>query len=288
MKLEMELKPGDIVLLKLLACVLILFFMARFLIFPGIEKHQDLVQKKDDVTIEQQEMQQTIDSASITQAKIEKQQAQLDDSTKGYYQLMENQQIDELISGLILKHDLFPVYLNISEAVPGIPSAYQVQTQDTNADTSTTTSAEDELNGDSNSDSDTTDSSTAGDAAMIQYVNTTTVSVTLQGSEGQVRALLDELYPENTHRKVWGNEDAGFSASGTGIAGRNGQILPNFQTAQMAQKDQNAGLLPISPRAQVILDTLKKHGGNREQTAKELGVSKSTLWRLMKKYQINW
>lgn len=193
MKLEMELKPGDIVLLKLLACVLILFFMVRFLIFPGIEKHQDLVQKKDDVTIEQQEMQQTIDSASTMQAKIDKQQAQLDDSTKGYYQLMENQQIDELISGLILKHDLFPVYLNISEPVPGIPSAYQVQAQDTNADTSTTTSAEDELNGDSNSDSDAADGSTSGDAAMIQYVNTTTVSVTLQGSEGQVRALLDDI-----------------------------------------------------------------------------------------------
>lgn len=191
MKLEMELKPGDIVLLKLLACVLILFFMARFLIFPGIEKHQDLAQKKDDVTIEQQEMQQTIDSASMMQAKIEKQQAQLKDSTKGYYQLMENQQIDELISGLILKHDLFPVYLNISEAVPGIPSAYQVQ--DTNADTSTTTSAEDELDGDSNSDSDTLDSSVFDETTMIQYINTTTVSVTLQGSEGQIRAFLDDI-----------------------------------------------------------------------------------------------
>ena len=39
MKIDMELKPGDVVLLKVLACVLILFFMARFLIFPGMEKH---------------------------------------------------------------------------------------------------------------------------------------------------------------------------------------------------------------------------------------------------------
>lgn len=37
MKIDMELKPGDVVLLKVLACVLILFFMARFLIFPGIQ-----------------------------------------------------------------------------------------------------------------------------------------------------------------------------------------------------------------------------------------------------------
>lgn len=112
--------------------------------------------------------------------------------------------------------------------------------------------------------------------------------------ENVVRALLNELYPENTHRKVWGNEDANFSASGIGIpgqTGQNSQILQNSQTTQMVQttqKDQSVGALPISPRAQVILDTLKKYGGNREQTAKELKVSKSTLWRLMKKYNINW
>lgn len=35
MKLETELKPGDIVLLKVLACILILFFTLRFLVFPG-------------------------------------------------------------------------------------------------------------------------------------------------------------------------------------------------------------------------------------------------------------
>ena len=42
MKLEMDLKPGDVVLLKFLACVVIAFFMGRFLILPGIEKHQNI------------------------------------------------------------------------------------------------------------------------------------------------------------------------------------------------------------------------------------------------------
>ena len=106
--------------------------------------------------------------------------------------------------------------------------------------------------------------------------------------ENVVRALLNELYPENTHRKVWGNEDANFSASGIGIPGQTGQNSQILQNSQTTQKDQSVRALPISPRAQVILDTLKKYGGNREQTAKELKVSKSTLWRLMKKYNINW
>ena len=49
MKLEMDLKPKDIVLLKVLGCVLIAFVMIRFLIFPGIEKHMDLVDQRDEV-----------------------------------------------------------------------------------------------------------------------------------------------------------------------------------------------------------------------------------------------
>ena len=49
MKLETELKPGDIVLLKVLACILILFFTLRFLVFPGLEKNQDLQNEKEQV-----------------------------------------------------------------------------------------------------------------------------------------------------------------------------------------------------------------------------------------------
>lgn len=38
--------------------------------------------------------------------------------------------------------------------------------------------------------------------------------------------------------------------------------------------------------AQRIARTLQKYGGNREKTAKELGISKATLWRHRKKYGI--
>ena len=35
-----------------------------------------------------------------------------------------------------------------------------------------------------------------------------------------------------------------------------------------------------------IAQLLKKHNGSREKVAAELGVSKTTLWRYMKKYGI--
>jgi len=42
-----------------------------------------------------------------------------------------------------------------------------------------------------------------------------------------------------------------------------------------------------TPEAAKIRDLLKKHGGNRSETAKELGISTTTLWRYMKKYNVS-
>ncbi len=37
-----------------------------------------------------------------------------------------------------------------------------------------------------------------------------------------------------------------------------------------------------TPEAEAILKVLEKHGGSRADTARELGISKTTLWRKMK------
>lgn len=175
MKIDMELKPGDVVLLKVLACVLILFFMARFLIFPGMEKHQDLVAKKDDLTIEKQEMQYTISSKASTEKKIVTQKENLKKAQEGFYDLMENREVDSLITGLALKHDLFPVYLNIEDPVAGVPAAYQLS----------------EASDDSAEDSSAEEPQST--LPYVQYVNTTTVTITLKGQEVQIRELLDDI-----------------------------------------------------------------------------------------------
>ena len=197
MKIDMELKPGDVVLLKLLACVVILFFMGRFLIFPGIEKHQDLAAKKDEVTVQKQEMQYTMDSRDVTEKKIATQKENLKKSEEGFYEVMENQDVDTLVTGLALKHNLLPVYLNIEDPVAGIPSAYQ-STKTTEDDTQSTSTQEKndaareaatkELDGE-----DTSDAQQSGSAVVLQYVNTTTVTITLQGSEADIREFLDDI-----------------------------------------------------------------------------------------------
>lgn len=202
MKLEMELKPGDIVLLKLLACVLIIFFIGRFLIFPGIERHQDLASQKDDLEVQQQEMQYTIDNVGTVEKKIDAQKEALQESLKGYYELMENREVDELVTGIILKHDLFPTYLSIADTTPGIPDAYYLSdlavpetteeeksVSEQNAENKKT--ADDELNGTSDTSSDS--STDTGTAQAMQYVNATAVSLTIQGSEANIQKMLNDI-----------------------------------------------------------------------------------------------
>lgn len=197
MKISMELRPKDVKLLKGLACVLIIFFLGYFVIFPGIEKHQDLVGKKEGSQRTKQEMQDTIDNAPIYEKMVEKQKGELKEASEGYYSPMANREVDELVTGLVLQHNLFPVYLNITDPVSGIPAAYQsvsksgTGTEDSSTDTSETdTTAGEDASADS---SDSTSADAEQSAVYQKYVGTITVNVTLQGSEENIRELLDDI-----------------------------------------------------------------------------------------------
>ena len=202
MKLEMDLKPKDIVLLKVLGCVLIAFVMIRFLIFPGIEKHMDLVDQRDEVVAEQEDMQALIDRMDTFDAIIANQQSSLKSAQEGYYDLLENREVDELITGIVLNHNLFPVYLNITDTTAGVPEAYfyapqaatgNTSTADSSADTSTD-ATQDSAAADSTDSSDSKDSATESSAAVsAPYVNTTSVDVTIRGSEAEIKAFLDDI-----------------------------------------------------------------------------------------------
>lgn len=67
------------------------------------------------------------------------------------------------------------------------------------------------------------------------------------------------------------------------------QTLPNsFNPVLTPQLNKPAQPIVIyrSPEAETIMKTLEKYAGNRLETARELGISKTTLWRKMKEYDI--
>lgn len=95
--------------------------------------------------------------------------------------------------------------------------------------------------------------------------------------EIMVKELLKELYPELPEEPD--EENAGERRQsrlhGENDYDRNDSASDN--PYDLAKDD-----------ADRIAETLKKYGGSREKTAQELGISKATLWRRMKKYGIIW
>ncbi len=198
MKLDMELKPGDVVLLKLLSSVLIFVLIGRFLILPGIEKHQDLALEREQTEERKQEMEDTIANAPLVEKEIEQQQKELKSVSAPYYDRMGNQEVDELVTGLILNHNLFPVSLSIGETYGEVPAAYFLSKQAVQAEAvaeaaAAATEAAD-TDGTESTDGDTADS-TADVAALtqVEYTNITPVTVSIRGTGEELRAFLNDI-----------------------------------------------------------------------------------------------
>ena len=133
MKLEFELKPTDILLLKVLSCILIAVLTLNLFIFPGLNKQADLSAQKEETRQEKQQVEEAIASMPATKARIDQQQSDLTELSEDYYPQMENNNVDELVTGIALAHGLFPAALSIEDSVPGGPAAYGVtgDTRDT-------------------------------------------------------------------------------------------------------------------------------------------------------------
>lgn len=199
-KKEGGIREQDVRLIKILICVLAAVCLARFLIFPAIETRQEQTLAKTEAEEQQAEMQAVIDGRSSSETRIEKYRAGIAEIKDGFYDTLENREIDSLVTGLALEHNLFPVYLNISDSEKGLPGAYLLaeSTVAVQAEESDASDAADAS--DSASVADTSDDAAASDetadvteASMLQATAITTVDLTLEGSESEVWAFLDDI-----------------------------------------------------------------------------------------------
>ena len=195
MKLDMELKPGDVVLLKLLGSLLIFVLIGQLLILPGIRKHQDLALEREQTEERKQEMEDTIANAPMVEKQIEQQQEQLKQVSNPYYDLMGNQEVDELVTGLILDHNLFPVSLSIGDTYAEVPAAYFLSRRAANAAAAAAAAASAAEASDTDTTADTGAESTADMGTLLQteYTNITPVTVSIRGTGGDIRAFLNDI-----------------------------------------------------------------------------------------------
>ena len=130
--MKLELTQKDLFLLKLSLSVLIIFFTIRFAVMPGISRYQENILKRQELRETMAEMQDAIDKTPEKTKLAEEKLEELRQASKDYYEIMENREMDGIITGLALKHGLFPVSLTLKQAAPGIADPYRYAPEQTN------------------------------------------------------------------------------------------------------------------------------------------------------------
>jgi len=107
----------------------------------------------------------------------------------------------------------------------------------------------------------------------------------LRCSERVMSALMAHSYPGNVRELENAIEHAFVVCAGDTIQAED--LPPHLAEASLARD------LDVAPRtmlqnaeADAIREALEKNNGNRTHTARELGISRNTLWRKMKRYAI--
>lgn len=83
MKLEFELKSTDILLLKVLSCILIAVLTLNLFIFPGLNKQADLSAQKEETRRKNSRWKKRSLRWPATKARIEQQQSDLTELSRG-------------------------------------------------------------------------------------------------------------------------------------------------------------------------------------------------------------
>lgn len=227
--MKLELTENDVLLLKLACSALIAFLIIRFLLMPGISRLQENMIQSGTLDETISTMEAAIDSIPTLEAAAESRLSQLAEVSKPYYERMENREVDELLTGLALKHGLFPVSLSIDGAKAAIPEPYlygqtsesaEAGSTDTglaDADygaSSDTDLADTDLEGAGSTDTGLTGAGTAS-AVSENYILTAVGHMVLQGDESKLFALLDDVednYPALKLRFLRRDENLYFDA----------------------------------------------------------------------------
>lgn len=184
--MKLELTENDVLMLKIAGSALIAFLIVRFLLMPGIERFQENTLERDLLDERVSEMELSIESIPVLEEAAEIRMKELMEISASYYEKMENRQVDELLTGLALKHGLFPVSLSIDGAKPTLPEPYLY---------GVTANAEGEVSD--------------------NYICTATGRMVLQGEENRIFAFLDDVeenYPAIMLRSLHRQEQVYFDA----------------------------------------------------------------------------
>lgn len=158
------------VLLYLLGIIIILSVGVCLMLKPAAAKHDEVNETLLEKQQEQQEMVLAISTLEATKDKIKETKANINDIRPKFNAILVNEDIDSLITGLIVDCGLKPVSLSISSE-----NQTEDGTQATTDDSSGNTSDANSNSSDSSADSSSSDSEAASSASTETEVDGTSL-----------------------------------------------------------------------------------------------------------------
>lgn len=150
-------------LLMLVGCAVVVAVCLQYLILPALESRQELELELEAAMIQQQQWEQQLLVLDYIDGAIADNEESRRAGSAPYYGALETREMDDIITGLALSHELFPQALTLTEAVPGAVPDYLGAPPDSQ------------------------------ETAVQGYVYIGRASLEVQGSEDSWRQLLDDV-----------------------------------------------------------------------------------------------
>ena len=168
--MTMKLKERDKKLLVILAVFVLIVGVGAGVLMPLLDKGQELQEKAADARIEQQEREQKVVSLPVLRDRESTVLSNIEEMRKDFYPVMKSMEIDKMLTELALSKGLIVKDLDIK-----MPASGEFSTMK-----------------DYSAFTDAGEPETADAGVTYNGIYTAVVSMTLQGSRGEIQSMMDD------------------------------------------------------------------------------------------------
>lgn len=219
-------------LLYLLGMALLIMAALYLVFFPGINKYQALSEKRSEAEFKQQEMEMAIASLPANRKIKEAAAADLSAKKEGYEKRMTNDELDNLITNLVVDEGFKAQDLAITANKIDTIDTFKNEDTGTAESPDTTTEAQEmkdlaEMEGNTTTDENSTTTTTE---PTIKGIYIGTVTMTIQGNIGQFENLLDTVNGRSDMQITAFDVSPGTSGSSSSSGSGSADTIANLRS----------------------------------------------------------
>lgn len=216
-------------LLYILGMALLIMAALYLVFFPGINKYQTLSEKRSEAEFKQQEMEMAIASLPANRKIKEAAAADLSAKKEGYEKRMTNDELDNLITNLVVDEGFKAQDLAITA---NKIDTFKNEDTGTTESPDTTTEAQEmkdlaEMEGNTTADENSTTTTTE---PTIKGIYIGTVTMTIQGNIGQFENLLDTVNGRSDMQITAFDVSPGTSGSSSSSGSGSADTIANLRS----------------------------------------------------------